>query len=96
MEILLALSFGAGLTLGTAVALGTYHSVRLFYRVWPYLLKNHPISKNQTQQIIIIAGATDGIGLEYLKHFSAANFNVLALGRNEGKLENVKLISKGV
>ncbi|RWS23120.1 hydroxysteroid dehydrogenase-like protein 3 [Leptotrombidium deliense] len=41
-------------------------------------------------EYVVITGATDGIGLEFAKQFAQNGHSIVALGRNESKLKNVK------
>lgn len=46
-------------------------------------------------EYIIVAGATDGIGKEYVKLLSK-QYKVLGLGRNTKKLEELQLLSPNI
>ena len=61
---------------------------RIIYRTAPYL---YPISKKDKagEEFVVIAGATDGIGLEYLRTLSS-QYSIVAIGRNAAKLSQLK------
>lgn len=61
---------------------------RIIYRIAPYLYPSAKLKKTK-EQLVVIAGATDGIGLEYLRRLSP-EYSVVAMGRNAAKLSQLK------
>lgn len=44
---------------------------RIIYRIAPYLYPSSKLGKTKEQLVVVVAGATDGIGLEYLRKLSS-------------------------
>ena len=46
------------------------------------------------KKTVLITGSNRGIGLEFVKQYSLASFDVIATCRNPGEAENLQLLSK--
>ena len=74
--------------IGSTLTIAAYPLLRIGYRVAPYF-------KNVSRLIkpggyVLVTGATDGIGYEFVKQLSARGVKVIALGRNQAKLDKIK------
>lgn len=77
------------LSLGVLSTLFSFKIGKLCYRLYPYLTKSPILSETPSKECIIIAGATDGIGLEYTRLLSQ-HYRIIALGRNPQKLSDLQ------
>ncbi|MEZ4688829.1 MAG: SDR family NAD(P)-dependent oxidoreductase [Ignavibacteria bacterium] len=48
------------------------------------------MSTRSGKNTILITGATDGIGIEFSRLYAGLKYNIIATGRNEGKLSSLK------
>ena len=73
---------------GSTLALAFYPFGKAVYRVWPYLGKTSGLIKKGGY--VVVAGATDGIGQEFMTYLIKNDVGVIAIGRNQQKLELIK------
>jgi len=48
------------------------------------------MSKTEQVKTVLITGATSGIGLEFARAYAGLNFNVIAIGKDQSKLSDLK------
>ena len=68
---------------GSALTLFCYPLGRALYQVWPYLGKINKTKFIKKGGYVVVAGATGGIGQEFIKYLIKNEVNVIVLGRNQ-------------
>lgn len=72
--------------MGSVCTIFSYQLYRIGRRLLPYLTPNHPISHFQPNNFVLMAGCTDGIGLELAREVAERKASIIAVGRNTNKL----------
>lgn len=71
------------LIVGSILGVGSYKIGRILYRMYPYLWDSAYFKKLVPgESIVLVSGATDGIGKAYVENLLKQGFNVIAIGRN--------------